>query len=66
MKVTRMNTKIELDNEEKKILGDAVELLIKISYEINDGDLYGYNSADWEEILDGLEKSAESGIIEID
>ena len=62
MKVTKRQTKIELNEEEKKIMEEATNILIKVMYEINDDEtLFGYNNGDWDEITHGLEEASEKG-----
>lgn len=62
MKITRRQTTIELNEEEKKIIGEATKILLKVMYEIGDDEvLFGYNNSDWDEITHGLEKVSEKG-----
>ena len=63
---TRLKT-IKLSEEERNKIAEVIDLLIKIAYEIDDcSTLFGYNNADWDEILKGLEKAAATGILEIE
>lgn len=62
MKITRRQTKIELDDEEKKIIGEATKILIKVMNEIGDDEtLFGYNNSDWDEITNGLKEASREG-----
>lgn len=62
MKITRRQTTIELNEEEKKIIGEATKILLKVMYEIGDDEvLFGYNNSDWDEITHGLENVSEKG-----
>lgn len=62
MKITRRQTKIELDDEEKKIIGEATKILIKVMNEIGDDEtLFGYNNSDWDEITNGLKEVSREG-----
>lgn len=62
MKITRRMTKIELDDEEKKIIEEATKILIKVMNEIGDDEtLFGYNNSDWDEITLGLKEVSEKG-----
>jgi len=62
MKITKRQTTIELDEEEKKVIGEATKILLRVMYEINDDEtLFGYNNADWDEITHGLEEVSEKG-----
>lgn len=62
MKITRRQTTIELNEEEKKIIGEATKILLKVMYEIGDDEtLFGYNNSDWDEITHGLEEVSEKG-----
>lgn len=62
MKITKRQTKIELNEEEKKIIGEATSILLKVMYEIDDcSTLFGYNNSDWDEITRGLEEASEKG-----
>ena len=67
MKITKRQTTIELNEEEKKIIGEATKILLKVMYEIGDDEtLFGYNNADWDEITHGLEEVSETGIFNIE
>ena len=62
MKITRRQTTIELDDEEKKIIGEATKILLKVMYEIGDDEtLFGYNNSDWDEITNGLKEVSGEG-----
>lgn len=67
MKITKRQTMIELNEEEKKIIGKAVEILTSVMYEIDDcSTLLGYNNSDWDEIIQGLDKASEKGMFIIE
>lgn len=67
MKVTKRQTMIELNEEEKKIMGKAVEILTSVMYEIDDSStLFGYNNADWDIITKGLDEASEKGMFIIE
>lgn len=62
MKITKRQTTIELNEEEKKVIEEATKILIKVMYEISDDEtLFGYNNSDWDEITHGLEEVSEKG-----
>lgn len=62
MKVTRRQTKIELNEEEKKIMDEATRILVKVMNEIGDDEtLFGYNNTDWDEITSGLKEVSRKG-----
>lgn len=62
MKITKRQTTIELNEEEKKVIEEATKILIKVMYEIGDDEtLFGYNNSDWDEITNGLEEVSEKG-----
>lgn len=62
MKVTRRQTKIELNEEEKKIMDEATRILVKVMNEIGDDEtLFGYNNEDWDEITSGLKEVSRKG-----
>lgn len=62
MKITKRQTTIELNEEEKKVIEEATKILIKVMYEIgNDETLFGYNNSDWDEITNGLKKVSREG-----
>lgn len=67
MKITKRQTTIELNEEEKKIIGKAVEILTSVMYEIDDcSTLLGYNNSDWDEIIQGLDEASEKGMFTIE
>lgn len=67
MKITKRQTMIELNEEEKKIIGKAVEILTSVMYEIDDcSTLFGYNNSDWDEIIKGLDEASEKGMFIIE
>lgn len=67
MKVTTRLKTIELTEEERKKISDALDILLKVMYEIDDcSSLFGYNNADWDEICEGLEGVVETGRFEIE
>ena len=62
MKITKRQTTIELNAEEKKKIEEATKILIKVMYEITDDEtLFGYSNSDWDEITHGLEEVSEKG-----
>lgn len=62
MKITRRQAKIELNEEEKKVIEEATKILLKVMNEIGDDEvLFGYNNSDWDEITHGLEKVSREG-----
>lgn len=62
MKITKRQTTIELNEEEKKTIEEATKILIKVMYEITDDEtLFGYSNSDWDEITRGLEEVSEKG-----
>ncbi len=67
MKITKRKTMIELSEEEKVIMNKATEILTSVMYEIDDcSELFGYNNADWDEIIKGLEEASEKGMFVIE
>lgn len=67
MKITKRQTMIELNEEEKEIIGKAIEILTSVMYEIDDSStLFGYNNADWENIIKGLDEAYEKGMFIIE
>ncbi len=63
MKVTKRQTTIELNEEEKEIMNKAVEILTSVMYEIDDcSTLLGYYNSDWDEIIHGLDEASEKGM----
>lgn len=62
MKITKRQTMIELNEEEKKIMDEATRILVKVMNEIGDDEtLFGYNNADWDEITHGLKEASREG-----
>jgi hypothetical protein len=62
MKITRRQTTIELNEEEKKVIEEATKILLKVMNEIGDDEvLFGYNNSDWDEITHGLEEVSRKG-----
>lgn len=62
MKITKRQTTIELNEEEKKVINEATKILIRVMYEISDDEtLFGYNNSDWDEITHELEEVSEKG-----
>ena len=62
MKITRRQTTIELNEEEKKVIEEATKILIKVMNEIGDDEtLFGYNNGDWDEITNGLKEVSREG-----
>lgn len=67
MKITKRQTTIELNEEEKIIMNKAIEILTSVMYEIDDcSTLLGYNNSDWDEIVHGLEEASEKGMFIIE
>ena len=67
MKITKRQTQIELNEEEKKIISEATKLLIRVMYEMSDDEeMFGYNNADWDEITHGLEEASDKGVFVIE
>lgn len=66
MKITTRLKTIELTEDERKKISDALNILLKIAYEIDDcSSLFGYNNRDWDEICEGLKNVVETGKLEI-
>lgn len=67
MKITKRQTMIELNEEEKEIIGKAIEILTSVMYEIDDSStLFGYENADWDNIIKGLDEAYEKGMFIIE
>ncbi len=67
MQITKRQTEIILDEQEKARLKDAWGVLDSIVNEMDcDAELFGYNESDWTCILDGLHEAATDGKIIIE
>ncbi|MDT3387647.1 MAG: hypothetical protein LIR46_07815 [Bacteroidota bacterium] len=67
MKITKRQTKIELNDVEKKIIEEATNILKEVINEMNEDEkLFGYYDTDWQRITSELKEASVKGILKIE